>query len=355
MIEISPDTLGRIKVSFPYSPAIVAKIRSIRTRRWHPEEKYWSFPHSAAVLHEILSTFSGEELDIDQALGALAPQVEGKRSRNHGTGQEAPSPATLLLDQVRHTIRIKHYSTRTEETYLHWIMRYLLFHKNRNPQEMAGPEVETFLSYLAVTCNVAASTQNVAFNALLFLYRDVLGRELGDSVNAIRAKKPKRLPTVMTKEETMRVIAAITPDFQLMVKLTYGSGLRFMECIRLRVKDIDFGNNHVLVRDAKGMKDRVTILPNDLRPALHDHLERVKFMHRDDVAKGYGRVYLPYALERKYPRASTEWAWQYVFPARSLSVDPRSGETRRHHIHENGLQRAVRTAALLVGYRDVHN
>jgi integron integrase len=213
---------------------------------------------------------------------------------------------------------------------------------------MANPEIEAFLSHLAVDLRVSASTQNQAFNALLFLYKQVLKKELDDSIDAIRAKKPKRLPTVMTKEEAMKVIGAITADHQLMVKLIYGGGLRLMECLRLRVKDIDFGNNQLVIRDAKGMKDRVTVLPDSLKPSLKEHLERVKMVHQNDVAGGYGRVYLPYALERKYPNASLEWGWQYVFPAKSLSKDPRTGEVRRHHIHENSVQKAVKSAVRLV-------
>jgi integron integrase len=209
---------------------------------------------------------------------------------------------------------------------------------------MGAKEVEAFLSHLAVNLKVSASTQNQAFNALLFLYREVLNQDLGDSINAIRAKKPQYLPTVMTKDETMRVIAAVPPDRQLMVKLIYGSGLRLTECLKLRVKDVDFGNNQIIVRDAKGMKDRVTVLPENLKSPLSEHLERVRLIHKDDLAKGYGSVYLPYALERKYPKAGFEWVWQYVFPAGSRSTDPRSGVIRRHHMSEHSLQRAVKEA-----------
>lgn len=208
---------------------------------------------------------------------------------------------------------------------------------------MGSYEIEAFLAHLAVDLRIASATQNVALNALLFFYRNVLKKDLGD-IDAIRAKKPRRLPTVMSKDETLKVINAVPSDHQLAVKLIYGSGLRLMECLRLRVKDIDFGNNHILIRDAKGIKDRITILPDNLKSALQDHLERVKLLHQDDVAKGYGRVYLPYALEQKYPKASAEWGWQYAFPAKVLSEDPRTGEIRRHHIHENSLQKAVKTA-----------
>jgi integron integrase len=349
MVTISQDASGRMRVTFPYSPEVVAKIKTVKTRRWHPEGKYWSFQHSKAVLDEILSALAGEELDIDPALRTMAEQVPGSRPAVNESASEQPSLTDQLLERVRHLIRLKHYSIRTEQSYLPWIKRYILFHSNRDPKEMAGQEVEAFLSHLAVDLKVSASTQNQAFNALLFLYRQVLKKELGESVDAIRAKKSQRLPTVMTRDETMKVIGAVPADHQLMVKIIYGGGLRLMECLRLRVKDIEIGKHQIVIRDAKGMKDRITVLPENLKPSLREHLERVRVIHQDDVAKGYGRVYLPYALERKYPNAGLEWKWQYVFPAKSLSIDPRSGETRRHHFHENGLQKAVKAAALLAG------
>jgi integron integrase len=254
-----------------------------------------------------------------------------------------------LLDQVREAIRVKHYSIRTEQAYVSWVKRYILFHDKRHPADMGKPEIETFLSHLAVDLNVSASTQNQAFNALLFLYQHVLDRELPQTINAKRAKKPKRLPTVMTKEEAQRVIGALSGTHQLMAKLCYGSGLRLMECVRLRVKDVDFGMNQIVVRDGKGTVDRATVFPETIKAPLEEHLKRVKSLHEKDLAEGYGRVYMPYALARKYSNANREWGWQYVFPAKSLSTDPRSGETRRHHIHENSLQKAVKEAVRLAG------
>lgn len=307
MIKISADASEKITVTFPYNAEVVAKIRAIGGRRWHPDGKYWSFPYSKEVLSEILSALAGEDLDIDPSLQTLSP----------------PAPVDLLLTRARDLIRLKHYSIRTEKSYLPWIEKYIRFHNGRDPKEMRGEEIETYLSYLAVDQKVSSSTQNQAFNAILFLYRDVLKIELDESINAIRAKKPQRLPTVMTKEEVMKIIAAVPPEHQLMVKLIYGSGLRLMECLRLRVKDIDFGNNQILVRDAKGMKDRVTVLPQNLKAPLREHLERVRLLHQDDLSKGYGNVYLPYALERKYPNAGKEWGWQYLFPAKLPSTDPR--------------------------------
>ncbi|MCH8292256.1 integron integrase [Candidatus Poribacteria bacterium] len=258
-----------------------------------------------------------------------------------------PAPKKKLLDQVRDAIRLKHYSIRTEEVYVNWIRRYIFFHNIRHPKEMGAREIEEFLTHLAVNENVAASTQNQAFSALLFLYREVLKIQLDDLIDAVRAKKPQRLPTVLTKEEVHRILNAVDGPYQLMVRLLYGCGLRLLECVRLRIKDIDFGYNQILVRDGKGRKDRVTVLPESLKAPLQEHLKQVKIMHDKDLANGNGRVYLPFALERKYPNANQEWGWQYVFPSKFPSNDPRTGKTRRHHIHESSLQRAVKKAVNL--------
>jgi integron integrase len=258
-----------------------------------------------------------------------------------------PAPKKLL-DQVRDAIRLKHYSIRTEQAYVNWIKRYIHFHNVRHPADMGAPEVQAFLTHLAVEGNVAASTQNQALSALLFLYNVVLHQDLGP-IDAMRAKKPKRLPSVLTKEEVHRVLGHMSGTHLLMAKLLYGSGLRLMECLRLRVKDLDFAQCQILVRDGKGEKDRVTILPESVVVPLQDHLRIVKRTHEEDLAKGYGAAYLPYALERKDPNAEREWIWQYVFPANRLSVDPRSGIVRRHHVHESSLQKAVRAAARATG------
>ena len=254
-----------------------------------------------------------------------------------------------LLDRARDLIRVKHYSIRTEQTYLHWIKEFILFHHKRHPAEMGVPEVEAYLTYLAVERKVAPSTQNVAMQAILFLYRDVLGIEL-TGINALRAKKDKRLPVVLTKTETHLVLEQIKdPTFRLQAKLLYGTGMRLLECLRLRVKDLNFGQNYIVVRDTKGDEDRVTLLPKQLKPILQEHLHYVKGLHQADLQAGYGAVYLPYALERKYPKANKEWSWQYLFPATKLSRDPRSGVTRRHHADDSNLQRAVRAAAKASG------
>ena len=256
-----------------------------------------------------------------------------------------PTQRRKLLDRVRDVIRLKHYSLRTEESYVDWIKRFIIFHSKRHPVEMGRIEIEAFLSYLAVTRNVSASTQNQAFNAILFLYRQVLDIELDFPINAVRAKRPKQLPTVLTHQEVDRVLDLIQGPNQLIANLLYGSGLRLMEGIRLRVKDLDFVQNQIIVRSGKGQKDRMTILPQRLHKPLRRHLGRVKTLHHKDLAQGYGAVYLPFALERKLPHANREWIWQYVFPGATLSKDPRSGVIRRHHRHENSVQKAVKRAA----------
>lgn len=254
-----------------------------------------------------------------------------------------------LLDQVRDALRLKHYSIRTETSYVAWTKRYILFHNKQHPLDMGSAEIEAFLTHLAVNDKVAASTQNQAFSALLFLYREVLRKDLEFPVDSIRAKKPKRLPTVLTKEEVRKVIGCMSGTHRLMASMLYGSGLRLMECVRLRVKDIDFAQGQITVRDGKGMEDRVTMLPAALAVPLEGHLEHVKRFHEEDLAKGSGSVYLPFALERKYVKASREWIWQYVFPSDRLSKDPRTSIVRRHHVDESGLQKAVKEAASLAG------
>lgn len=249
-----------------------------------------------------------------------------------------------LLDQMRERIRVKHYSIRTEETYLHWVKRYIYFHHKRHPAEMGAPEVEAFLSHLATTANVSASTQNLALSSILFLYKEVLAVDLPWLEGVTRAKKPQRLPVVMTRDEVRQVLAHMQGTHHLMASLMYGTGMRLMECVRLRVKDVDFARHEILVREGKGNKDRVTMLPDSLVSALQAHLEKVQRLHAQDCAEGHGDVYLPHALARKYPHAATDWGWQYVFPAASRSRDPRSEAVRRHHANEQAYQRAIKSA-----------
>jgi integron integrase len=254
------------------------------------------------------------------------------------------SQAPKLLDQVRGKIRLKHYSIRTEQAYVDWIKRFILHFGKRHPRELGAAEVEQFLTHLAVEGNVAASTQNQAKSALLFLYREVLETELPWLDNVERARAPKRLPVVLTRDEVHAVLSRLSGTHWLIASLLYGAGLRIMEALRLRVKDVDFARKEILVRDGKGFKDRVTMLPAALAAPLAAHLERVKALHEQDLAAGRGAVYLPYALERKYPGAARDWAWQYVFPSANLSEDPRTGIERRHHLQDQAVQRAMRQA-----------
>ena len=244
------------------------------------------------------------------------------------------------------TLRLRHYSYNSEKTYREWVRRFLLYTKLKSPLKAKPDHVKRFLTHLAVERKVASSTQNQAFNALLFLYRDVLGVEFGDFRNTIRAKKSRRIPVVLSKNEIKKLFKYLPQREELMLKLIYASGIRVTECVRLRIKDLDFDNHSLIVRSGKGDTDRVSLLPEFLHGPLKAHLKMVKDIHDKDIAKGYGAVFLPESLERKYPAANLEWVWQYVFPADNLAVDPRSGIVRRHHIGQQVLQRAMRSAVL---------
>lgn len=251
-----------------------------------------------------------------------------------------------LLDQLRHRIRALHYSIRTEEAYVDWVRRFILFHDKRHPREMGVSEIEAFLSHLAVARQVSASTQTQARSALLFLYSQVFQIELPWLDGVVKAKQPQRLPVVMTRAEVAATLGRMVGVQRLVAGLLYGSGLRLMEALRLRVKDVDFSRNEILVRDGKGAKDRITMLPLALSEPLQRHLEGVRDSHQRDLAEGFGDVYLPFALARKYPNAPRQWGWQYVFPAPTRSVDPRDpgASPRRHHVDEKSVQRAMKQA-----------
>jgi integron integrase len=254
-----------------------------------------------------------------------------------------------LLDRVRDAIRRKHYSYRTEQTYLHWIKRYIWFNDRRHPADMGAVEVTAFLTHLAREREVAAATQNQALSALLFLYQEVLEIKLPWMDGIERAKRPVRVPVVLTVAEVRALLARLDGTKWLMAGLLYGAGLRLRECLKLRVKDVDFEYRQITVRDGKGGKDRVTMLPAELVEPLRAHLARVKSLHEHDLVKGFGLVELPFALERKYPNAASQWGWQYVFPSRKRSADPRSGEIRRHHVYDDVLPRAIGQAAREAG------
>ena len=259
---------------------------------------------------------------------------------NQSNGDNPPR----LLDQVRKAIQVRHYSIRTEQAYIHWVKNYIYFHKKKHPKEMGDVEISAFLSYLASERNVSASTQNQALNALVFLYRKVLGIEVGVFKDLERAKKPKRLPVVLTHDEANEILSHIDGMVGVMARMLYGSGLRLMECVRLRIKDIDFKYKHILVRDGKGKKDRYTLLPETLIEPLKEAISHAKNIHQFDLSEGFGEVYLPYALAKKYPNAPVEIGWQYIFPASKRAKDPRSDKIRRHHISETVLQKAVKVA-----------
>jgi len=264
----------------------------------------------------------------------------------HIVAEPAASPPTppRLLDQVRQAIRVRHFSRETEKAYVGWVRRFILFHRKRHPEMLSEPEITGFLSSLAVDRHVSASTQNQALSALLFLYREVLRREVAWLEDLVRAKRPRRIPVVLSRDEVHAVLSRLAGTPRLMATLMYGSGLRLMECARLRVKDIDFTSHQIVVRSGKGNKDRVTLLPAAVEAALHRHLEQARIQHLADVQAGAGWVEMPDALGRKYPNAGREWGWQWAFPATRTYQHPETGQRRRHHLHESVLQRSVKAA-----------
>jgi integron integrase len=328
-VKVSRDTSGKITVAFPYDPSRISKIKTIEGHKWNPDMKHWSFPDSEGVVHKILKVFGQEQVHLDPALQAnLFP---------------------IILDKLREAVQSRHYSRRTEQTYVNWVKRFIHFHSNQNLLKMGEKEINAFLSHLAVNEHVSASTQTQALCAIVFLYRHVLNKDIGLLEGLIRAKKPKRLPVVLTKQETKAVIGFLEGDKWLMGMLLYGAGLRLMECLRLRVQDVDFSRNEITVRYGKGAKDRVTMLPESLKKPLQDHLRKVKEIHEKDLAGGWGRVQLPDALDRKYPNAPADWRWQWVFPQENRWKNTKTGEEGRHHIDESLVQKAVRDAAAKTG------
>ncbi len=256
------------------------------------------------------------------------------------------NPPKKLLDLYREAIRLKNYSARTEKTYTEWVRQYIIFHNKRHPKDMRVPEINQFITHLVVERKASSSTQNQAISAILFLYRNVLKIELDENaLTYIRPQTNKRIPTVLSKDEARAVIANLTGPYKLMAQIMYGGGLRIMECLRLRVKDIDFDNHSIRVYDGKGGDDRITVLPDSLIAPLREHLEQVRAIHQKDLNEGFGSAYMPFGLAKKFPNAHKEWIWQYIFPASSRSIDPLDKVTRRHHIHETAVQKAVKAAA----------
>ncbi|WP_394708534.1 integron integrase [uncultured Desulfuromusa sp.] len=265
------------------------------------------------------------------------------------TLQETREKHSQLMKKLIAGLRMGHYAYRTEQSYSDWVCRFLAYFPGKDPLQMGNREVFSFLEYLALQRKVASSTQNQALNALVFLYEKVLEQPLGELGPFARAKRPRRLPVVLSRDEVRRLLAEMDGTFGLMAQLMYGTGMRLMEVVRLRVKDIDFDYGQIIVRDGKGQKDRVVPLPEKIAEALINHLDQIHKIHAEDLSQGVGRVYLPDALQRKYPAAAQEWGWQYVFPSSRVSIDPRSGGKRRHHLHENGLQKKIKVCAAKAG------
>lgn len=319
-ITVRPGENGRLIVLFPYAPESVAKIKTVPGRLWHVPEKHWTVPDGPGMRERLEKLFAG---DVSN-----------------------PSPPPLpVLEKLGAAIRARHFSRRTEIAYSGWVRRFLEKTGPR-PEELGEAAVGAYLTALATEGHVSASTQNQALNALLFFYERVLGKKLSLIEGVIRAKRPERLPVVLSKEEVRRVLSCMDGVPRLMSTLLYGSGLRLMECCRLRVKDLDWDQNQLVVRAGKGDKDRYTTFPAALREPLREHLVRVEKRHREDLSAGLGCVELPNALARKYPNADKEWGWQWVFPAGSHYIDRITGQKRRHHLHESVLQRAFKEARL---------
>ncbi len=279
------------------------------------------------------------------------PHPSGAPIQNSKPENKSPK----LLDQLHQAIRVRHYSIRTEQTYVDWAKDYIYFHGKRHPAGMGSMEINQYLSYLASFRKVSSNTQNQALSALLFLYRNVLGKEVGDLGEVIRAKRPEKLPVVLTVSEVQTILENLKGTHKLLAQLMYGTGARIIEAVRLRIKDIDFERRLITIREGKGAKDRSTLLPDDLVPLLKEHLARVKSWHEKDLQEGFGTVYMPFALAKKYPKAEKEWCWQYVFPSAYRSIDPRTGIERRHHFDESSLQRAIHNSTAISGIpKQVH-
>lgn len=331
-INVRPDQ-GRLLVLFPYSAERVAKIKTVPGRLWHQEDKCWSVPCAEDALARLTALFDG-----DRVVPSGLP----------GPSLRPPRACDALLDKVRAAIRARHFSPRTELAYVAWTRR-LLERTSCPIEELDEAAVGRFLSGLAEGGHVSASTQNQALNALLFAFEHGLGRKLGLVSGVVRAKRPERLPVVLSKDEVRHVLDRMSGAPRLMAMLLYGSGLRLLECCELRVKDLDWSLHQLVVRSGKGGKDRYTTLPSGLREDLQRHLAAVELLHKEDLAAGLGRVELPNALARKYPNADKEWGWQWVFPASSHYVDRETGQRRRHHLHETVLQKAFRAARIDAG------
>lgn len=278
------------------------------------------------------------------AKNILNLQLDSPLSPIHQKQDQYDNEWSKLIKETRKLIQLRHYSSSTEKTYIYWIKKFYYFFKDKDPDKLDGKHVKEYLSHLATHDKVSSSTQNQAFNALLFFFRNCLQKNIGDLKNTVRAKVNRKLPVVLTQEEVQKIFSHLSSQHLLMAELLYGSGLRLIECVRLRVNDIDFANNLIIVRSGKGDKDRTTVLPESLQESLKIHLKKIEDIHKKDLSLGYGETSLPNALEKKYPNANKEWCWQWVFVSKNLSIDPRNGKTKRHHVLPLSLQRAVKSA-----------
>lgn len=340
VVQFGPVEEGRLFVRFRYSPERVAAIKTVPGRIWHHERKLWSVPAEEGAAERLRELFGSESIGLHSAPARDRSVPPGS---GHGAGD-----AETLIAKLRTAIIARHYSPRTEKAYAGWVRRFLA-QAPAQPASLGEAEVARFLTGLADDDDVSASTQNQALNALLFFFKEALGRELGLVEGVVRAKRPQRVPVVLSREEVSAVLGAMSGTPKLMATLLYGAGLRLLECCRLRVKDVDFFQNQIVVRGGKGDKDRHTMLPTAAREPLLRHLEAVRRQHQDDLAAGLGAVALPGALARKYPNAAKEWGWQWLFPATSHYSDRETGERRRHHLHESVLQRAFKEARIKAG------
>ncbi|MFA6386026.1 MAG: integron integrase [Candidatus Paceibacterota bacterium] len=381
-ISITFSENGTLCVRVPYDPILIAAMKSIADHAWDPEKKIWLFPntqtHADLLLNTLynsglfsplkidsLTKLSPENLFVDPETSAARATPPSNSPSNSSVGekikaiddgafiepyrQSLPASQDLFIHRYLAALSARHYSDRTKESYEKWLRRFLGIHRDCSPKTLGGPEINAFLSHLAVDENVSASTQNQALAALLFFFRNVMNMPVGDVGEVIRAKKPKRLPVVMSRQEVRAVLAGLKGDKWLAASLMYGTGLRLMECLELRVQDIDFARNEIVVRNGKGAKDRMTMLPETLRKPLCEHLEQVKKIHEKDITEGWGRVPIPGALEKKYPNASVDWAWQWVFPQERRWKDSVTSTQGRYHMDPSILQSAVHEAIIKAG------
>ncbi len=332
VLEISGDGKKSLQIKTPYHESVVNAMRTIPGRHWSAVKKVWLIPDTPFHREKLLSSLYETKLFTYQP-----------NRKDDSTNQKH------LYLRFHQAARTRHFSSRTEKSYRQWIQRYLHYYNGLEPENLTGSHINKFLSYLAVKRKVSPSTQNQALAALFFLYKQVLNKKVDDPDSIIRAEKPKRLPVVLSKTEVKKVISHVPEDKKLIAALLYGTGMRLMECLQLRVKDIDLECNEIRIRDAKGAKDRITMIPESLKTELKKQLTRSQLIHKQDRSAGWGRVQLPYAIERKYPNASAEWQWQWVFPQQKRWNNPETGEEGRHHIDPSLVQKAVKKAVLASG------